>query len=113
MPVCDVRLNRATYLGGDAVVAQVARLANPTAVALPVEVKLWFEQPDGLASPCLSVGGDGSFVLPPGSDTDYGPLSLTLVSLTTPRGTHRFNCRVLHAVTGELLAEDINPYDVP
>ncbi len=113
LPVCDVRLNRTTYLSGDQIVAQVARLTNPTSTALSVEVKLWFEQLGGAsAAPFLTVGADGAFVLPPGFDTDFGPLQLATVQALTARGTYKFNCRVLHAVTGELLAEDFNLYEV-
>jgi len=112
-PICDIQLNRGTFLNGDQIVARVARLGNPGPSPQPVEVKLWFEQPDGVTTvPVLTAGADSSFVLSSGFDNDYAPLGLATVQTSTPRGTHRLNCRVLNPATGETLSEDSKPFQV-
>jgi hypothetical protein len=110
--VCDIQLNQTSFVNGDQVIAQVARLANPDSTPVPVEVKLWFEVPGSPAVPFLTVGADGRSVLPPGFDQDFGPLSLATVPASVPRGQYQFNCRLLHAVTGAPLAEDFNPFQL-
>jgi hypothetical protein len=99
-------------VNGDQVIAQVARLANPGPNPVPVEVKLWFEVPESPPVPFLTVGADGSFVLPSGFNQDFGPLTLATVQASYPRGQYQFNCRLLHAVTGAPLAEDSNPFQL-
>jgi len=112
-PTCAMRLNRSTYLDGDPIVALQAALTNPGSSARAIEVKLWFERPDGVTTvPFLSAGADASFVLPAGFSGDYAPLDLAAVQPTTQRGTHKFRCRVLDAVTGETLSEETQAYQV-
>jgi hypothetical protein len=112
-PVCDIQLNKTTFVNGDQVIAQVARLANPGSNSVPVEVKLWFELPGSPPPvPFLTVGADGSFVLSPGFNQDFGPLDLATVQASFPRGPYSFNCRLLHAVTGAFLSEDFNPFQI-
>lgn len=111
--VCDIQLNKTTFVNGDQIIAQVTRLANPGKNPVPVEVKLWFELPGSpLPVPFLTVGADGSFVLPPGFDHDFGPLPLATVQASYPRGQYQFGCQLLHAVTGAPLAEDFNPFQL-
>lgn len=112
-PICDIQLSQTTFVNGNQVIAQVARLANPGPNPVPVEVKLWFELPGSLPPvPFLTVGADGSFVLLAGSDQDFGPLNLVTVLPSFPRGPYSFNCRLLHAVTGALLGEDFNAFQL-
>ena len=60
----------------------------------------------------VNVGTDGSLVLPAGTDVDLGPVPLFTVTAAMPRGNYEFSCRTLDPVTGELLTEDLNPFDV-
>lgn len=110
--VCDIQLNQTSFVNGDQVIAQVARLANPDSTPVPVEVKLWFEVPGSPPVPFFTVGADGRFVLAPGFDQDFGPFLLATVPAWVPRGQYQFNCRLLHAVTGAPLAEDVNPFQL-
>jgi hypothetical protein len=108
--ICDIQLNQASFGDTDRVIAQVFRFANSTAGPLPVEFKVWFEVP-GVPPIVFARGGaDGSVVLPPGFDVNAGPFTLFTVSPPFPRGNYAFNCRLLHPVTGALLAEDLNPF---
>lgn len=109
-PVCDMQLNQTTFVNGNTGVAQVLRVANPGAVAVQVEGKIWFEVPGMAPVSFINVGADGSVTLPPGSSTDIGPRTLFTVNSTFPRGAYGFHCRLLNPVTGELLAEDLNPF---
>jgi len=60
----------------------------------------------------VNVGADGSLVLPAGTDVDLGPLPILPVTAALPRGDYEFSCRMLDPVTGELLAEDLNLFEV-
>jgi hypothetical protein len=110
--VCDIQLNQTSFVNGDPIIAQVAQLANADAAPVPVEVKLWFEVPGSPPVPFLTLGADGQSVLPAGFDHDFGPLFLATVPASVPRGPYQLNCRLLHAVTGALLAEDVNPFQL-
>ena len=111
-PFVDVQLSQASYTSGETVTASVFRLVNPTAQPLAVELKAWI----GTPIPSLpevsvaNVGADGSFVLQPGSDQDFGPLPLFLVTTTLPPGTYEFNSRMLNPITGSLVKEDLNSF---
>jgi len=111
-PTCDIQMSNTSYVTGDTVTAQVARLANSGPNPVPVEVKLWFEVPASPPMSFLTVGADGSFVLSPGFDQDFGPLALIPVQTSLPRGEYQFNCRLLDAVTGAPLADDVNPFQL-
>jgi subtilisin family serine protease len=111
-PVCDVQLNKASFVNGEAVIAQVLRIANPGTVEVPVELKLWFELPGLPPASFANVGADGSVKLPAGFTTNAGPLTLFTVTAAFPRGAYGFNCRLLSPVTGGLLGEDLNPFTI-
>lgn len=111
-PLCDIQLNKTTFVNGEDVVAQVARLANPGPHPVPLEVTVWIEVPGEPPIPFLTGGGDGSFVVAPGFDKDFGPLPFGVVQAAYPRGPYRVNCRLSHAVTGIFLGEDANPFQI-
>ena len=60
----------------------------------------------------INAGADGSIVLPPGFDHDFGPLALLPVTPGLPGGSWELNCRLLDPVTGEELALDVNPFEI-
>jgi len=43
--VCNIQLNKTSFVNGDTVIAQTLHIANPTATPLPIEFKFWFEVP--------------------------------------------------------------------
>lgn len=108
--VCDIQLNGTTFGTGDAVIAQVLRIANPTAAEIPIEVKIWFEGTTSTPVSFVNLGARGHLKIPPGFDTDVGPLPLFTVTSACPRGEYGLGCRVVHPITGELLGEDLNRF---
>lgn len=107
---CDIQMSQTSYVTGNVVVAQMLRFTNPTDVPVAIELKLWFEVPGFSPILFVNIGADGSVQLPAHSGQDFGPLPLFTVTPAFPRGTYGFNCRMLHPMTGELLAEDLNPF---
>jgi hypothetical protein len=51
-------------------------------------------------------------VFPPELDLDFGPLVMGPVLAATPIGEYEFSCRILSPVTGELMFEDLNTFQV-
>lgn len=111
-PACDIQLNQSKFSNGDMVTADVFRLANLSNDSVPVELKVWAASSGASATSVLNLGQDGSFVLPAGTDIDLGPLQLLPVDDSLPRGDYEFSCRMLDPVTGELLSEDLNFFNV-
>jgi hypothetical protein len=75
-------------------------------------LKIWFSVPGLPPISVLNEGGNGDFVLPAGTDINLGPKALLSVDATLPRGTYEFSCRLLDPFTGELLAQDVNTFEV-
>ena len=80
---------------------------------MSIEVKTWFELPD-MAPPMgdLNLGADGSVVLAPGFDTDFGPRDLFRVIPAMARGDYLFGCRFIDPVTGRQKTLDLNPFEI-
>jgi len=111
-PTCDIQMNQLTYIDGDTVTADVFRIANLTAASLALEWKVWLGVPGIPPISIVNLGSDGSFVLPAGTDLDLGPLPLLPVTAGLPRDDYEFSCRMLDPVTGELLTEDRNLFNI-
>jgi hypothetical protein len=62
--------------------------------------------------PVLNSGADGSIVLPAGFTQNVGGFSLGTLTAQAPRGTYRFNCRLLDPATGRLLSQSLTPFVV-
>jgi len=110
--VCDIQMSQTAYVNGEQVIAEVFRIANVAATPTAVEVKLWIDVPSHAPIKFANVGADGSFVLPAGLNKDLGPFSLFTVPPTAARGIYAFSCRMLHPITGALLMEDLNPFEI-
>lgn len=111
-PSCDFQLSQQTYRNGDAVVANVARLVNPSSGPVKIELKTWFTGSNGSSTPHINVGSDGLIDLPAGHNQDYGPIPLFTVTAATPRGQHEFGCRLIDPVTGRQITIDRNFYTI-
>jgi hypothetical protein len=108
--LCDIQLNKTSFVNGDQVTAQVLRLANLSNTAVPIEIKLWLNL-QGLAPlSILRIGGDGSVVFPAGFNQNIGPVGLFTVGSELSRGGYALNCRFLDPVSGSTLAEDLNSF---
>lgn len=112
IPVCDIQFNQRTYVDGDTVIAAVFRLGNEGPGPIAVEVKSWLTLPNQAPISLLNRGADGSLVLQAGTVIDVGPVTYLTVSPVLPRGTWESSCRLLEPVTGDLLMEDLNLFEV-
>ena len=110
--VCDVQMSKTTYVNGETMTVSVIRFGNTDTAPRALELKIWLQLADGTAIPVLRLGDSGNWSLPAGFDQDYGPLSLGSVEATLPRGQYGFHCRMLDPATGEIVVEDLNPFQV-
>lgn len=111
-PQCDVQMSQPVYSDGETITANRLRLANASSSALAVEIKIWLEAPATPPKSLVNTGADGAFQLAAGTDFDLGPVTLLPLTATLPRGAWVFGCRMLDPVTGELLVQDLNLFDV-
>ena len=107
-PLCDLELNQAVYTAGDMIIADVARLANPTSDPAIVDVRVWFKDPSSGKELVLL---DRGVNLPAGFDQDFGPRTVRTISADDPVGAFELNCRVQDTVSGETLHLDVNPFE--
>ncbi len=111
-PTCDIQLSQVTYSDGDTVNADVFRIANLTSAPIAVEWKVWLGLPGAPPLSVFNLGADGSFVLPADFDVNLGPVPLVPVTADLPSGDYEFSCRLLDPVTGKLLVEDLNSFNI-
>lgn len=110
-PECDLQMSQSSYIDGETVTANVIRIANPADTEVATELKIWLEVPGAAPISVTNEGSDGSLVLPAGMNTDYGPI--TLFSATgVPTGAYEFSCRIFNPVTGVLIVEDRNFFNI-
>jgi len=110
-PQCDIQMSQATYIDGETITADVFRIANLTGAPVSTEIKIWLGVP-GLPPVDVSLGATDIFLLPDGMDIDLGPAPLLPVTAALPRGSYEFSCRYLDPITGRLLMEDRNFFDL-
>ena len=110
--VCDIQMNQASYTVGDTVTAQVARIANPGPDPVAIEIKTWFEGTEISPASDINIGSDGTYILAPEYDQDFGPMPLVTVTPDIPLGTYEYNCRMIDPVTGRPVTLDRNPFDI-
>jgi hypothetical protein len=111
-PLCQITLNQPSYRNGDRVEATMLRVANIGTSSQAVELKIWLKVPGLSPWSVLNVGADGSVVLPAGFTQNLGPATLFTLDTSYPRGDYELSCRLRDPVTGELLSEDRNPFNV-
>lgn len=113
VPICDIQMSQSSYSPGEVATANIVRQVNPGPQPVALEIKIWLRAPDGVITSFENSGADGSELLPAESELDAGPLMLFEVMPETVRGRYEFSCRLLEPLTGKLIAEDRNPFDVP
>jgi hypothetical protein len=113
-PVCEIELNQEAFVDGDPVIVRDLRVANANhgRGSVMIEAKLSIVAPGSQLLPLFNVGADGSFAVPPGFDQNFGPIHLAMVQTSHPRGRYQIVCRLVHAVTGALLSEDLRPFEI-
>ena len=108
-PLCDIELNQAVYTAGEKVVADVARLVNPTPDPEIVDLRIWFVDPSQGKELVLL---EQEVNLPSGFYQDFGPTTVGTVKASDPVGAFELNCRLQHSVSGETLHLDVNPFEI-
>jgi len=109
---CAVQMNKASYVTGDAVVAQVFRFTNTASIAVPVEFKMWIEAPGFPPTSVRRAGADGSVSIAAHANVNIGPFTLFVVSASAPRGAYAFSCRLLDPVTGAVESASLQSFIV-
>ena len=103
-PFCEVGVNQAAYVDGEALVLTRVRFANPGSAAVNGHVRLEFVVPvdAGLVVPAL----DSDVTLAPGLDVDVAPVTAFVVDASQPRGDYQLRCRISDP-SGAPLAEGV------
>ncbi len=78
-----------------------------------VELKLWMEGPGRGPTRLLALGGEGSLVLPEGSELILDPITAFLGIEDLRPGTYQLRARILDRKTGEALCEDATQLEIP
>ncbi|RMF85364.1 MAG: hypothetical protein D6736_17420, partial [Nitrospinota bacterium] len=110
---CTLQTSQTDYAPGETVIVSTFRLANGGTTPVPVELKVWLEPPTSPPVSLVNRGAEGTLSLPAGFDRDFAPIPLFQVTGETPPGTYALGCRLLHPVTGSLLADNLTQFMVP
>ena len=108
-PLCDIELNQVVYTNRDKIIADVARLANPTPDPANVDLRVWFEDP---SQGNELVVKEKVLNLLPGFNQDFGPWTVRIVKGSDPVGVFELKCRLQDSVSGETLNLDVNPFEI-
>jgi hypothetical protein len=111
-PRCMIDMSRPSYGAGSVVTASLMLVQNPTAAAVPVEVKMWLRRPDGLIVPARNDGAAGDVSVPGAISHNFGPLAVMGVDAESVAGIWEFGCRLLNPETGEQLDEDSDLFEI-
>jgi glucose/arabinose dehydrogenase len=106
----EIQMSNSRYLEGETVTATEFRVENTRATIAKVELKVWLKVPGLQPISFLNLGGDGSALLPAGTNQNLGPFSLFAVTSGSIRGTYEYSSRLVDPVTGGLLSEDFNTF---
>ncbi|MFH1026406.1 MAG: YCF48-related protein, partial [Pseudomonadota bacterium] len=107
-----VKTNKTSYADGDIVTADEFRLKNPAVTPTAIELRAWLGIPGSAPVMLLNLGANGSFVLPAGINTNFGPLSLFTVTSGLPRGSYELGARSVDPPTGRIISESLNPFSI-
>jgi hypothetical protein len=111
-PVLAVTMSKNSYGNGETVTATDFRLTNPANTSCSIEFKAWLTIPGSTPASLINLGSDQSLSLSSNSDQSLGPLSLFTVTSAMARGTYEFSSRLVDPVTGKLLSEDLNSFEI-
>jgi hypothetical protein len=108
---CDTAVNAKDFLTMETVEAGIL-FRNGAATGRAVEAKVWIERADGFLVSAINVGANGSTFLPGGFENTQPLSPLFTVGPSTILGDWQIGCRLLDPITGETLAEDLDPFQV-
>lgn len=107
-----IQMSQTSYGDGQVVTATEFRLSNTAATNSRIELKVSLTIPGIAPLSFLNFGADGSLILAPGADQNLAPLMLFVVNPLMPRGTYEFDSRLVDPVTGKMVSEDLNTFDI-
>lgn len=115
-PECDIQLSQPTYVDGETVTADI-NIANLTGAAIALDWRVWVGIPGQSPTEIINSLNPlvGVRVFPHPTDAvvpGYQPFGPGPIINTFPRGTYELSCRFLDPVTGRLLMEDRNFFDI-
>lgn len=108
----QIGISKENYLSGETITAGTYHISNPSNHDQRIELKTWLTSPEGKQIPVGNVGADGQYVIPSGSDAEYGPVQVLPVTDQMPAGGYEFNTRMIHPVTGAVLGANIKSFTV-
>lgn len=111
----SAQTTKSDYRLGDTVsLSDGCTIANAGASEAPVELKMWLEGPTQKASPIavFAMGGDGSFILTPGSSMRLEPMEPFKVTGDFPAGTYQLKSRAMNPVTGQIFQESVHYFTI-
>jgi hypothetical protein len=108
---CSTAIDAKDYVPGETVRAGFD-IRSAQATTRAVEMKVWIERGDGLLVSAINRGAAGDQPLVAGEDGHYAEAPLFTVTAGTALGAWSVGCRVLDPITGEVLAEDRDPFTV-
>ena len=89
-------------------------VVNPSNEALEVEVKTWVELPEmrPLALDMMAMPDEDTTLLGPSGSQDQGVMPLMVIAGNAPAGAGEVNARLICPVTGQVLAQDLNRFEI-
>jgi hypothetical protein len=97
-PTCDVAVNAAAYLDGDAFTITTLRYASNRTDARDFRIRLYFKAP---VADITVTALDFVAHLPAGFDHDIAPIQAFVVDPTQPRGDYALGCSIEDQTTAE------------
>jgi len=87
-------------------------IANRSAAPATIEIKVWLEAPGQNPVPVFSIGADGSLGLAEGATITLNPMASSQAAENLPAGTWRLVARVLDWVTGQVLSQTMQDFEL-
>ena len=105
---CVAELDAPKYTVGQTARVSTFRLANPGSGPIPIEFKAWLDGPGAAPKSLVNIA---AMPFPPGLDRELGPIDFS-IGTDTPPGQYVLGCRAVHPITGDLVSQDVNPFEV-
>jgi hypothetical protein len=99
---CAVSMTADAYSGSEVATISMMAISNPTGSPIATEWKTWLTDPSGVVFNVISIGADGTLILPVSFFFDATDSDFPLFSADQAQnGTWEIGCRVENPATGE------------
>jgi hypothetical protein len=113
VPQVHFDLSKPSYISEEPVELTRFTVSNFGAADKAVELKTWVASPTGATASIGTTGEDGSYVVPAGASTEFGPVKVLDSIPATSGGSFRVGSRMLDPVTGDAFSEKQASFVVP